>query len=169
MYVTRPARTAYRARAAGARLKLLLDEYFPPDIAARLRERSDGVVAVCERPDLISAEDETLLLLSTAEQRALLINNVRDFIPIATRWAGDGRTHHGHKWVVLEHDDRDASDSAATPLRQPAFLALRVRRTRQLEAGLLCPCAKGFRQPLAGLWLIGEPYEECLAVVTDHQ
>jgi predicted nuclease of predicted toxin-antitoxin system len=76
-------------------LKLLLDEQFPPDIAKRLRERDHDAIAVRERPDLISAEDETLLALSTAEQRALLTNNVRDFVPIATRWAGEGRSHYG--------------------------------------------------------------------------
>jgi len=76
-------------------LKLLLDEQFPPDIARRLRERGHDAIAVGKRPDLISAEDETLLALSTAEQRALLTNNVRDFVPIATRWVGDGRTHYG--------------------------------------------------------------------------
>jgi predicted nuclease of predicted toxin-antitoxin system len=76
-------------------LKLLLDEQFPPDIAKRLRERDHDVVAVCERPDLISAEDETLLTLSTAEKRALLTNNVRDFVPIVTRWVGEGRSHYG--------------------------------------------------------------------------
>lgn len=76
-------------------MKLLLDEQFPSDIAKRLRERDHDVIAVCERPDLISAEDETLLALSTVEQRALLTNNVRDFVPIATRWAGEGRSHYG--------------------------------------------------------------------------
>lgn len=76
-------------------MKLLLDEQFPPDIASRFRERDRDVIAVCERQDLISAEDEALLALSTAEKRALLTNNVRDFVPIATRWAGDGRTHYG--------------------------------------------------------------------------
>lgn len=76
-------------------MKLLLDEQFPPDIAIRLRERDHDVVAVCERPDLISAEDETLLALSTAEQRTLFTNNVRDFVPIATRWVGESRSHHG--------------------------------------------------------------------------
>jgi predicted nuclease of predicted toxin-antitoxin system len=76
-------------------LKLLLDEQFPPDIAKRLRERDHDVVAVCERPDLISAEDETLLVLSTAEKRALLTNNVRDFVPITKRWVGEGRSYYG--------------------------------------------------------------------------
>lgn len=82
-------------------MKLLLDEQFPPDIAKRLRERDHDVIAVGERPDLISAEDETLLALSAAEKRALLTNNVRDFVPIATRWVGEGRTHYG---LVLVSD-----------------------------------------------------------------
>jgi hypothetical protein len=80
-------------------LKLLLDEQFPLDIAKHLRERDHDVIAVCERPDLISVEDEALLALSTAEQRALLTNNVRDFVPIATRWVSDGRTHYGLLFV----------------------------------------------------------------------
>jgi Domain of unknown function (DUF5615) len=80
-------------------LKLLLDEQFAPDIAIGLRELEHDVVAVGERPDLISSGDETLLALSTDEGRALLTNNVRDFAPIATRWAGDGRAHHGLVFV----------------------------------------------------------------------
>jgi hypothetical protein len=80
-------------------LKLLLDEQFPPDIAARLRERGHDVVAVCERPDLVGSDDEALLGLALAEGRALLTNNVRDFIRIAPRWAGEGRSHHGLVFV----------------------------------------------------------------------
>lgn len=76
-------------------MKLLLDEQFPPDIARRLRERGHDVIAVGERSDLVSTDDETLLASSAAEGRALFTNNVRDFIPIATRWAGEGRSHDG--------------------------------------------------------------------------
>jgi predicted nuclease of predicted toxin-antitoxin system len=82
-------------------LKLLLDEQFSADIATRLREREHDVLAVGERHDLISTDDETLLALSSAESRVLLTNNVRDFAPIATRWAGDGRPHQG---LVLVSD-----------------------------------------------------------------
>lgn len=76
-------------------MKLFLDEQFPPDIAVRLRQRKHDVVAVGERSDLILAEDETLLAASAAEWRALLTDNVRDFVPIARRWVGEGRSHHG--------------------------------------------------------------------------
>ena len=80
-------------------MKLLLDEQFSPDLATLLRERKHDAIAVGERPDLISSEDEALLALSSSEGRALLTNNVRDFAPIATRWAGDGRTHLGLLFV----------------------------------------------------------------------
>ena len=80
-------------------MKLLLDEQFPPDIAARLREREHDVVAVCERPDLVSSDDEALLGLALAEGRALLTNNVRDFVRIAARWSAEGRSHHGLVFV----------------------------------------------------------------------
>jgi predicted nuclease of predicted toxin-antitoxin system len=76
-------------------LKLLLDEQFPPDIARRVREQGHDAIAVCERSDLISAEDEALLALSATQGRALLTNNVRDLIPIATRWVSEGQSHHG--------------------------------------------------------------------------
>lgn len=76
-------------------MKLLLDEQFPPDIAAGLRELGHDVEAVSERHDLMSTGDETLLERATAEGRTLLTNNVRDFMPIAIRWASEGRTHQG--------------------------------------------------------------------------
>ncbi len=80
-------------------MKLLLDEQFSPELAIGLRERKHDVLAIGERPDLISTDDEALLASSTAERRALFTNNVRDFAPIATRWAGDGRPHHGLLFV----------------------------------------------------------------------
>jgi len=42
-------------------LKLLLDEQFPPDIATGLRQLEHDAVAVSERDDLMSFDDETLL------------------------------------------------------------------------------------------------------------
>jgi hypothetical protein len=80
-------------------LRLLLDEQFAPDIAIGLRERGHDVLAVCERADLVSSDDEALLESSAAEGRVLLTTNVRDFAPIATHWAGDGRPHHGLLFV----------------------------------------------------------------------
>lgn len=80
-------------------MKLLLDEQLSPDIAVRLRERQHDVVAVCERPDLVASDDEALLGLALSENRALLTNNVRDFVRIASRWAGEGRSHGGLLFV----------------------------------------------------------------------
>jgi hypothetical protein len=40
-------------------------------------------------------DDEPLLSFAATEQRALLTNNVRDFGPIAVRWAAGGQDHYG--------------------------------------------------------------------------
>lgn len=38
-------------------------------------------------------------MLAVAEGRALLTNNVKDFAPIASRLAAEGRSHHGLLFV----------------------------------------------------------------------
>jgi hypothetical protein len=95
-------------------------------IAKRLRERDHDVISVGERPDLISAEDETLLALSAAEKRALLTNNVRDFVPIATRWVGEGRTHYG--LVLALRRSRNTIGAYARAINR--LLRTTPRRTR---------------------------------------
>ena len=82
-------------------MRLLLDEQFTPEIASNLRERGHDVGTVGERPDLVSADDETLLSVCASERSALLTNNVRDFMVIARRWTGEGRSHYG---LVLVSD-----------------------------------------------------------------
>jgi hypothetical protein len=39
--------------------------------------------------------DEELLAYATTERRALVTENVADFIPLATQWAGRHTTHSG--------------------------------------------------------------------------
>jgi hypothetical protein len=59
-------------------LKLLLDEHYAKEIAARLRNRGHDAVSVTERPDLIGLADEDLLLEASSERRALLTENWAD-------------------------------------------------------------------------------------------
>lgn len=82
-------------------MRLLLDEQFSPEIASKLRDRDHDVAAVGERSDLVSSDDEKLLSVCVNECSALLTNNVGDFMVIAKRWAGEGRSHHG---LVLVSD-----------------------------------------------------------------
>ena len=76
-------------------MKLLLDEMHAPGIADSLTEESFDVVAVAAQPALRGMTDEDLLTCATNDERALLTENVADFMPLAAQWAGAGRAHAG--------------------------------------------------------------------------
>ena len=65
-------------------MKLLLDEMWPPAIAAALRERGHDVVAVAERPDLRGQPDEVIFAEALADARAIVTENVVDYRPLAS-------------------------------------------------------------------------------------
>lgn len=75
-------------------MRLLLDEHYADEIAERVRERGHDAVTVFER-GLKGSEDEALLVLCATERRALVTNNVRDFVPLARAWGAAGREHGG--------------------------------------------------------------------------
>lgn len=74
-------------------MRLLLDEMFDPRIAAQLRRRRRFDVR--ELDDLRGAPDAAVFELAIAERRALLTENVPDFIPLATAATSSGRDHSG--------------------------------------------------------------------------
>jgi predicted nuclease of predicted toxin-antitoxin system len=75
-------------------VRLLLDEHYANDIAAALRAAGHDAVTVSER-GLKGLGDEPLLALAASEERALLTNNARDFLPLIRRWAESGQDHCG--------------------------------------------------------------------------
>jgi hypothetical protein len=76
-------------------VKLLLDEHYSPEIARQLRTRGHDVVAVAERTDLVGLRDDQLLQLMAQEHRAIMTNNVKDFMPLASRAAQRAEDHYG--------------------------------------------------------------------------
>jgi hypothetical protein len=75
-------------------VKLLLDEHYSPAIARQLRTRGHDVVAVAERADLVSLSDDDLRRMAQ-ERRAIMTNNVKDFMPLANRAAQGDDDHYG--------------------------------------------------------------------------
>jgi Domain of unknown function (DUF5615) len=82
-------------------VRLLLDEHYSPEIARQLRARGHDVVAVAERADLIGLGDDELLRRMALEQRAIMTNNVKDFVPLAARAPLGAQEHDG---LVLTSD-----------------------------------------------------------------
>lgn len=75
-------------------MKLLLDGHYADAIAVQLRASRQAAVTVLEL-GLSGTDDEALLARAGSEDRALLTNNARDFLPLAARWAAAGREHCG--------------------------------------------------------------------------
>jgi hypothetical protein len=76
-------------------VRLLLDEHYSPRIAAELRKRGHDVMSATERDDLRGLRDRELLNLASAEGRALMTENVADFMPLAREIAAEGTRHSG--------------------------------------------------------------------------
>jgi predicted nuclease of predicted toxin-antitoxin system len=92
-------------------LKLLLDEMYTAAVAEQLRQRDHDVIAVAEHTDLRGTPDEDLLSWAQTEDRALVTDNQRDFIPIHHRRIADG---HDHKGLILTTNRRFPRGQPAT-------------------------------------------------------
>jgi hypothetical protein len=76
-------------------VRLCLDEHYSPDIAGELRARGYDAVSVKERPELVGVSDRPLFEMMAAEQRALLTENVADFMPLLKERAARNERHGG--------------------------------------------------------------------------
>ena len=74
---------------------LLLDEMFTDDIARQLRTMGYDVISVVADPALVGLPDDQILAYATTEGRALVTANIKDFVPLDTRYRAAGRSHAG--------------------------------------------------------------------------
>ncbi len=74
---------------------LLLDEMFTDDIVQQLRTKGYDVISVVADPALVGLPDDQILAYATAEGRALVTANVKDFIPLDTRYRAADQSHTG--------------------------------------------------------------------------
>ena len=76
-------------------MRLFLDEHYSPKIAAELRKRSHDVFSAQERDDLRGLGDRELWNFASAEGRALMNENVADFMPLVREAAAQAERHFG--------------------------------------------------------------------------
>jgi hypothetical protein len=76
-------------------VKLLLDEMYPARLARALRERGADAEGVDERSPLRGLSDEELLVVAAGEGRALVSENVADFMRLYGEWGSADRRHAG--------------------------------------------------------------------------
>jgi hypothetical protein len=74
---------------------LLLDEMFTDDIAQQLRTKGYDVISVVADQALVGLPDDQILAYATTEGRALVTANVKDFIPLDTRYRAADQSHAG--------------------------------------------------------------------------
>ena len=69
---------------------LLLDEMFSDAIAQQLRAKGHDVVSVVAHPALVGLPDDQILAYVTTEARALVTANIKDFMPLDSRYRAAG-------------------------------------------------------------------------------
>jgi hypothetical protein len=113
-------------------LKLALDEMYAAAVAEQLCDRDHDVIAVSERADLRGRADEDLLAWGQTEDRALVTDNQRDFIPIHHRCIASG---HDHKGLILTTNRRFPRGQPATTGKLVVALDQFLHRTAPSIAG----------------------------------
>ncbi len=76
-------------------MRLLVDEMYPPAVADQLRRRGHDVSAVTERSELRAFDDRQVFSVAQQERRAVVTENVVDFVPLADAIDQRGGRHHG--------------------------------------------------------------------------
>jgi predicted nuclease of predicted toxin-antitoxin system len=94
-------------------VRLLLDEMISPRIARQLREKGYDVQAIKhDRPELAGQADNEIVRRMSAEQRAIVTNDVADFQLIHDRAMAAGDHHAG---LVFTFDDAMPRSKASVP------------------------------------------------------
>lgn len=76
-------------------MRLLLDEMYPADLARALREGGVDTADVDEHAPLKGLADAELLALAARQGRAVVSENVSDFMRLYGEWAATGWQHAG--------------------------------------------------------------------------
>lgn len=116
-------------------MRLLLDAHFAPAVAQALRDRGHDVASVLELgPDVYQTSDAELLTYASAERRALVTRNVRDFVLLHGLWTAQERFHAG---IVLVHARTIIEGDRGAEIRALEYLLRAHPKPEDLEDTLL--------------------------------
>ena len=110
---------------------LLLDEMFSDAIAQQLRAKGYDVVSVVAHPALVGLPDDQILAYATTEGRALVTANIKDFMPLDSRYRAAGQAHPGLILVSTKTFPQDRGFTTAITAALGALLS----GTEKVEAG----------------------------------
>ena len=102
---------------------LLQDEMFSDAIAQQLRTKGYDVVSVVAHPALVGLPDDQILAYSTTEGRALVTANIKDFMPLDSRYRAAGQAHPGLILVSTKTFPQDRGFTTAVTSALEALLS----------------------------------------------
>lgn len=106
-------------------MRLLLDEMYPAAIAEALRAGGHDAIAVQEDGMLRELSDEALFAVAQEQRRALVSENVKDFMPIHSARQAQGEPHHGLIFTT----------NRSFPRHHKAFIGALARALERFLAG----------------------------------
>ncbi len=118
---------------------LLLDEMFSDDIAQQLRAKGYDVVSVVADRALAGLPDDQVLGHATTEGRTLVTANIKDFVPLDTRYRAADQSHAGLILVSTKTFPQNRSFPSAVT----AALAALLSGTAKIQSGQVLFLTRG--------------------------
>jgi predicted nuclease of predicted toxin-antitoxin system len=101
---------------------LLLDEMFSDTVAQQLRTKGHDVVSVVAHPALVGLPDDQIFAYAATEGRALVTANIKDFMPLDSRYRAAGQSHPGLALVSTKTFPQSRGFTAAITTALEALL-----------------------------------------------
>ena len=118
---------------------LLLDEMFSDDIAQQLRAKVYNIVSVVADRALVGLPDDQILAYATTEGRTLVTANIKDFVPLDTRYRAAGQSHAG----LILVSTKTFPQNRSFPFAVTTALAALLTGTTKIQSGQVLFFARG--------------------------
>ena len=118
---------------------LLLDEMFTDDIAQQLRTKDYDVISVVAGPALAGLPDDQILAYATTEGRALVTANIKDFMPLDTRYRAADQSHAG----LILVSTKTFPQNRGFPSAVATALAVLLSGTAKIQSGRVLFLTRG--------------------------